>query len=375
MSYGSSVSVNGNSIVINGTTITATATTATERYSYEFSGWTNTDGTITEARTITANFTRTQISDTCIVTIKSNNTEYGTVSISSLTIPYDCEVSVSNHSLTINGTSILANYTSTSSTSQFDYSFSRWSVSDGDIISGSTTITAYFTKTVRYYNIVVKSNNESFGTVSFDESVSVARTNYYFAEEAGNTFTIGNCYPTGTLIDDKMDIKAIPTAQTSTYLYYLDSWTKSANNTDGILTITANFARRSYNGTLNVSFTGIEGDYIEYNGNTYEPGSNFSIAYGETILITLTTNSRFYRALLANNWFAGNSYVTGEYHGGPAPVNHIDNRYVACGSTDETVTLELTITEDVDLSVLNFNPKSAMVSGIIDGYWSIEDLR
>ena len=56
---GSSISVNSNKVTINGTTITATPSANTAQYTYAFSNWSNTSGTITAARTITANFTRT----------------------------------------------------------------------------------------------------------------------------------------------------------------------------------------------------------------------------------------------------------------------------------------------------------------------------
>ena len=56
---GSSITVNGNQVTINNTTITATPSANTAQYTYAFSNWSNTSGTITAARTITANFTRT----------------------------------------------------------------------------------------------------------------------------------------------------------------------------------------------------------------------------------------------------------------------------------------------------------------------------
>ena len=56
---GASISVNGSEITINGTTVGANATEATVQYEYAFTGWSNTSGTITADRTITANFERT----------------------------------------------------------------------------------------------------------------------------------------------------------------------------------------------------------------------------------------------------------------------------------------------------------------------------
>ena len=56
---GSSISVSNNTVTINGTTVTATPTTNTDQYTYAFSDWSNASETVTAARTITANFTRT----------------------------------------------------------------------------------------------------------------------------------------------------------------------------------------------------------------------------------------------------------------------------------------------------------------------------
>ena len=56
---GTSISTSNNTVTINGTTVTATPTANTAQYTYAFSSWSNASGTVTTARTITANFTRT----------------------------------------------------------------------------------------------------------------------------------------------------------------------------------------------------------------------------------------------------------------------------------------------------------------------------
>lgn len=56
--YGASISTSGNKITINGTTVTASPASASAQYSYAFSSWSNNTGSITAARTITANFSR-----------------------------------------------------------------------------------------------------------------------------------------------------------------------------------------------------------------------------------------------------------------------------------------------------------------------------
>ena len=56
---GTSISTSNNTVTINGTTVTASPTANTAQYTYAFTGWSNNTGTVTAARTITANFTRT----------------------------------------------------------------------------------------------------------------------------------------------------------------------------------------------------------------------------------------------------------------------------------------------------------------------------
>ena len=56
--YGSTITVSGNTVTINGVSTTATPTVVTG-YTTAFVDWTNATGTITDARTITANFSRT----------------------------------------------------------------------------------------------------------------------------------------------------------------------------------------------------------------------------------------------------------------------------------------------------------------------------
>lgn len=76
--HGSAISVNGNKVTINGTTVTATTKSQTG-YTTNFSSWSNTSGTITAARTITANFTRTANKYT--VTLNADGGTGGTASV------------------------------------------------------------------------------------------------------------------------------------------------------------------------------------------------------------------------------------------------------------------------------------------------------
>jgi len=226
--YGSSISVSGNTITINGQTITATAASSTAQYSYAFSSWSNATGTVTGARTITANFTRSTRSYT--VTIARNNTGYGTVSSSSISVPYGSSISVSGNTITINGQTITA--TAATTTAQYSYAFSSWSNATGTV-TGARTITANFTRSTRSYTVTIARNDTGYGTVSsssltvpYGSSISVS----------GNTITING-----------QTITATAATSTSTYNYAFSSWSKTSGTITGTTTITANFTRSYVN--------------------------------------------------------------------------------------------------------------------------------
>lgn len=73
---GTSISTSNNTVTINGTTVTATPTANTAQYTYAFTGWSNNTGTVTAARTITANFSRT----TNTFTVNGSGVTNGTLS-------------------------------------------------------------------------------------------------------------------------------------------------------------------------------------------------------------------------------------------------------------------------------------------------------
>ena len=64
---GASISVSGSTVTINGSTCNATPATDTAEYDYSFTGWSNTSGSVTGSRTITANFSRTTSTATITV--------------------------------------------------------------------------------------------------------------------------------------------------------------------------------------------------------------------------------------------------------------------------------------------------------------------
>ncbi|MBR2166739.1 MAG: InlB B-repeat-containing protein, partial [Paludibacteraceae bacterium] len=93
---------------------------------------------------------------TYTVNFASNNVSYGTVSSSSISsVPHGSTVSIngSTNALTLNGSTITV--LPTTSTAAYTYAFDHWSVDNGDEITGTTTITATFTRTAKTYNVDV----------------------------------------------------------------------------------------------------------------------------------------------------------------------------------------------------------------------------
>ena len=151
--YDSSISSSGTTLTIGSNTITAIPDNDTARYDYSFDGWTGASGTVTGDMTITANFSREINYYT--VYIRSSNSEYGSVSRSSVYVAYGTSISANGRTLTI------GSYTATATPSQdngtYTYSFDSWSTTSGTV-TGTMTITATFSATVSghtvsyYYN-------------------------------------------------------------------------------------------------------------------------------------------------------------------------------------------------------------------------------
>ena len=110
---------------------------ATAQYTYTFAGWNPTVWPISKRTVYTATYTATVNQYT--VTIQSNNTDYGTVDESSVTVDYGTAISVSGNVLTIGSNTITA-------TAWSGYSFSSWGILPATVTE-NLTITATFVLT------------------------------------------------------------------------------------------------------------------------------------------------------------------------------------------------------------------------------------
>ena len=97
------ISVNGNVLTIGTETVTATPAQATAQYTYAFDEFAYTGTSVTGNITVTAKFTRTLNEYTVSVVA---NSDYFTVSTTSVTVPYGTEMSCVYNVLTVGDTEI-----------------------------------------------------------------------------------------------------------------------------------------------------------------------------------------------------------------------------------------------------------------------------
>ena len=165
---GASITVSGSTVTINGTSCTATATTDTAQYDYSFTGWSNTSGSVTSDRTITANFTRSE--------------NHATITA----------LSSGNGSATGSGTYSLGDTVTLTATPASGYRFVNWTFTGGSSVSNpysfevasimlgqSVTYTANF-EPVPTANITVTSSGNGSatgsGTYSLGDTVTLTAT-------------------------------------------------------------------------------------------------------------------------------------------------------------------------------------------------------
>ena len=276
---GASVTIADNVLTIGSTTVTATPTTSTAEYTYAFSSWSGvSDGdTITADTTITANFTRTL--NTYTVTISVNNNSYGSLSQGTVTsVPYGTSISANDNVLTVGTTDITA--TPSANTDNYTYAFDEWTgLTENMTVSGNTTITATFDRTVRQYTITWKIDNQTeTQLVDYGATPTHAdptKPGYEFngwdpeietvTEDATYTATWLKLY-TATLQYNAMGGTGTPTAQTYT----------GTDLTDHTFTITMDVPTKTNSAFAGWGLTNSDTE------PTYQPGDTIDVAYNGT---------------------------------------------------------------------------------------------
>ena len=186
------------------------------------------------------------------VSISRNNTNYGTIDKTSLTIKHGTTYSSSGTTLSFNdGQKVTATITNVTG---YTTTFSNWSPSSGTI-TGATTITANFARTPIKYTYTFTSSNASYGTVD-KSSVSVAYDSTYSV--SGNVFTFS----------DGQKVTAAATAKTG-YTTTFGSWSSTSGTVKGAGSVSASFTRTANTYTIAYNCNGGSGT-ISSTSHTYD---------------------------------------------------------------------------------------------------------
>ena len=264
--YGTPYSVSGDELTVGSTVITATPTPTVvgDQYSYSFSGWNVSSGTVSDHMNIVATFVQSVREYT--VTINVNNPSYGTVNKNSVTVPYGSTMVVMGGGVLRIGDQTVTT-SPTPATIDTNYWFGEWTFPPGNP-SGSTithdiTVTANFESGVRYYEITFVTLPVGYGTLDIDYPYS-SSGGYHVSY--GSTISVSDNELTIDGLTD-MTATARPATQDVDWTYAFDNWTISAYTVTGDMTINANFTRTP-NTVVNVTVSTPQGHFYE-GGNEY----------------------------------------------------------------------------------------------------------
>ena len=191
------------------------------------------------------------------VTMAINNTSYGSLNKSSLTIKYGTTYSVNDSVLTFSdGQKVTA--TATAKTG-YTTTFSSWSPSSGTI-TADTTITANFSRSPIKYTYTFTSTNSSYGSVS-PTSLSVAYDSTYSV--SGNVLTFS----------DGQKVTATATAKTG-YTTTFSSWSSTSGTVKGTASISASFSRTANQYSIIYNCNGGTPTTAYSSGHTYDLSAN-----------------------------------------------------------------------------------------------------
>lgn len=172
-------------------TVTATPTPSTPGVAYWLDSWSNL-GTITEDRTASP---ITAVFDTGVreyfVSFSVNNPLYGSVSNSTVNVPYGTSILTSDNTITF-GT-VVVTATPTQSTAQYTYSFDEW-VTSSDTVTQDMNITANFSRSLNRYTVTFTMDSGSgswtYLTIEADYGSTISwSNNVVLVNGVSNTFT------------------------------------------------------------------------------------------------------------------------------------------------------------------------------------------
>ena len=311
--YGTLFTALGTVLKVGTTNITATPNPQDAQYTCYFDGWDNVPESVTQNVTVTANFSA--ITNEYVVTIEPSDSNYGSVSLGSVTVPYGTAYSTSGTTLTIGSNTSIA--TVLPDTVEWNYSFDGWSSNSGTV-SSAMTITANFSRVPQQVTVTINVNNPSYGSVNHD-SVTVDYGSHMVVTGFG--LQIGNVIVSRT-----------PTPATVDTYYWFSNWSFPAGYQSGSdvyenITVTANFnsgpryyvityePHPSEYGTLDIDYP-------------VSPNAGYRASYGSTISVSdnvLTIDGEVDTTVTANpsaqdvewtyafdNWTIPSNTVTGD---------------------------------------------------------------
>ncbi len=233
------------------------------------------------------------------MSIQSNNTTFGTVDTSSVTVPYGTTISVEDNVLTFSdGNKVIA--IPADRTQQYTYSISDWSI-ESNTVTGEQTIVANFIQVINEYTVTFVANN-AFGKID-TASITVPYNTTFIVD--GSTIRFG----TGE------EINALPSTDDAQYSYEFAGWDVESGFVTDTLTITADFtqALNEYIITIASSEYGsVDEDSVTVPyGTTYSVSGN-TISFSNGTNVTANPNSATAQYTYSfSGWSSNNGTITG----------------------------------------------------------------
>lgn len=317
-SYGSKITKDRyGGLTIGDTEVYAHPTASSSQYEYSFSSWSNASGTITGDRTITANFTQSLRYYT--IKVESNDTSYGIIDNSQVSVAYGTSISYTGNTLKVGSTTFTA--TPSDDTAEYHYFFDSWS-NTATKVTGARTIKAVFDRAVQEYEVSFITNEASWGTIS-PSSVLVP---YGSAVSlSNNTLTIGTATVTAT-----------PSPDDSSYTYSFSSWQNVPTTITSATTITAIFTATQAGHTVQ----------YYYNGSKISGYDEF-VPHGGTIIHTTYSDGD----LIFCGWYTDSSLAPQYLFNNSTPVNQ---NYILYAQMAEPITFTSSPVADATITYLSW---------------------
>lgn len=242
------------------------------------------------------------------VTFAVNNSSYGSVSRTSLSVPSGSSISVSGNTVTIDGTTVTA--TAKAADSNYTYAFSSWTNASGTV-TANKTITANFTATSNTMSITVyKGNWYSFKWYGGTDSTTYTSTSH--------TYTV----PIGTSFDIDWQGKATENGSyyTTTYTGSCSNMSKTQYGTSLGDSVTTVAGTTKYYPAEQMSSTTTYQYVIEYNANggSGAPANTTSSGTSTSKSITLSTTKPTWSGHTFLGWATSSTATSATYTAGTA---------------------------------------------------------